>query len=153
MQAPTKKWKAAASNFVGVSQNPRGGTWMANITDRGQDYYLGSYDEEKDAARAFDHAASQLRGVDASGSRRQRSQRGPLLGRWRQFALNFPNETVPADIVAKVEAKIAAAQVKIAAAQGKSKSKRKRSSTGNREHGGKGGQGRGRGGGRGGGVS
>ena len=48
------------SRFRGVF--PRGRQWEAKVTDRGQGYYLGRFDDEVEAAKARDRLASKLFG-------------------------------------------------------------------------------------------
>ncbi|KAK9808652.1 hypothetical protein WJX72_001315 [[Myrmecia] bisecta] len=63
--ATPNKSSPGTSVFRGVSLNKGSGKWEARIRERGRNHYLGSYDVEEEAARAFDLAALALRGVDA----------------------------------------------------------------------------------------
>ncbi len=71
--ANRRKCRTASSQYLGVSYNKRRRKWIAHIKDQGKERYLGSYDIEADAARAYDRAAVAIHGPYA--------------------ALNFPHET------------------------------------------------------------
>jgi hypothetical protein len=70
--ANRRKTPGATSQYLGVSYDKRRNKWVAHIKDHGRDRYLGSFDIEEDAARAYDHAAAAVHGPFAN--------------------LNFPNE-------------------------------------------------------------
>ena len=59
----------SASGFVGVSWVKLSQKWMARIKHDGTKHYLGLFDYEEDAARAFDDGARKLRGRAAHGGR------------------------------------------------------------------------------------
>lgn len=74
------------TNFVGVSWKKHQRKWVATIQHEGKMQHLGTFndDEELEAARAYDHAARQLRGAQAH----EGVEAGSLTRkRWR---LNFP---------------------------------------------------------------
>lgn len=79
----TRKPNGTTSRFKGVVYNKRCGKWFARIWIKGKQYYLGSFDDEAEAARAYDRAA---------------------VERLSEFArLNFPREWPP-DRRAEVQA-------------------------------------------------
>ena len=59
-----RKTCVATSEFVGVAWIKRDRKWMARISHDGNQQYLGSFDDEREAARAVDTVAQQLRGDD-----------------------------------------------------------------------------------------
>ena len=70
-----------SSRFCGVTYDKEGKKWRAQIKHCGQKKSLGHYDNEADAAKAFDEAARKLRGETVHGG-------GKPGG--RKFLLNFP---------------------------------------------------------------
>jgi hypothetical protein len=70
------------SEFVGVHWRKVSRKWKAEIRYSGKEHYLGYFDDEREAARAFDTAARRLRGDGAHGGR-------PGT-KWHR--LNFPSE-------------------------------------------------------------
>ena len=75
------KAPAQSSKFVGVALN-KNSKWEASIVHDGVGKYIGVYKDEKDAARAYDHEARQLRGPKAHGGR--------YCALGRRSKLNFP---------------------------------------------------------------
>ncbi len=57
-----KRSDAITSNYKGVSWNPIGFNWKAQITRNGFNRYIGVFANEIDAAIAYDDAAFELRG-------------------------------------------------------------------------------------------
>jgi hypothetical protein len=57
------------SEFVGVSWNKQCRKWEARIRHDGKIQHLGRFDDEREAATAFDTAARRMRGEDAHGGR------------------------------------------------------------------------------------
>ena len=57
--------RSVTSRYRGVTCYKRTGRWEAHIWDGGKQVHLGSFLEDKEAARAYDRAALLLRGVDA----------------------------------------------------------------------------------------
>jgi hypothetical protein len=72
--ANRRKSPAASSQYLGVSWDKRRRKWVAHIKDHRKERYLGSYDIEVDAARAYDAAAIAVHGIYAN--------------------LNFPEEVI-----------------------------------------------------------
>jgi len=64
----------ASSQYLGVSRDTRRRKWVAHIKDRRKERYLGSFDMEQDAARAYDRTAVTVHGPYAN--------------------LNFPEEVI-----------------------------------------------------------
>lgn len=53
------------SRFRGVSRPPGGRKWCAELTFKGENFWLGYFDEEIEAARAYDYRAVECRGPHA----------------------------------------------------------------------------------------
>lgn len=58
-----QKRRGTLSQFRGVTMS--GGKWIANITCRGKQTYLGSFTSEVEAAEAYDAAALRIHGEEA----------------------------------------------------------------------------------------
>ena len=56
------KPRAKKSPYKGVRYVEETGRWIAEITHRGRKYHLGTFDDERDAARAYDRKARDLFG-------------------------------------------------------------------------------------------
>ena len=54
--------KRSSSSYKGVSWHKGKQKWQARITHKGQRIYLGNYDSEHDAARAYNQAAKRIFG-------------------------------------------------------------------------------------------
>jgi hypothetical protein len=74
----------------GVCWNKKNKRWQAAINSGGKYLYLGSYQEEEEAARAFDKAAIKIRGKKAklNFSYVGEESYGELLGRFRGLGLH-----------------------------------------------------------------
>jgi hypothetical protein len=57
-----RKRKNTTSRYIGVWFAKEKNKWESRITHKGKKIYLGSFDNEIDAAKAYDRAAFQLRG-------------------------------------------------------------------------------------------
>ena len=53
-------WQYGTSEFIGVTKNKSTDKWEAKISIKRKLFYLGLYEVEKDAARAYNHAARHL---------------------------------------------------------------------------------------------
>jgi len=56
------KRRNGSSRFKGVYRHPQTGRWMARIRCKRQEIYLGLYQSEEDAAKAYDAASRRLHG-------------------------------------------------------------------------------------------
>eukprot|EP01043_Picozoa_sp_COSAG02_P065116 COSAG02_NODE_9727_length_2129_cov_3.018227_2_plen_458_part_00 len=81
------------SNFTGVSWHKHG--WRARLTVRGSKVVLGYFENEDDAARAWDAAARQHRGKHKSSAK--------YNNRWQRW-LNFPTPAEEAAVNVQSEA-------------------------------------------------
>ncbi|MFH1881710.1 MAG: AP2 domain-containing protein, partial [Planctomycetota bacterium] len=53
----SSKRRTGLSKYKGVSRNKRGREWKAMLTVNGKTTYLGSFHDQKQAAKAYDAAA------------------------------------------------------------------------------------------------
>ena len=71
--AQTREAGQTTSRYNGVSSWHQGKRrWRVTIKHEGRNQHVGYFDEEQDAARAFDEAALRLRGAKAHGGLTQR---------------------------------------------------------------------------------
>ena len=63
--AKSVKGKSASSRFRGVTQHRRTGRWEAHVWVEGKQVYLGGFDDEERAGRAYDLVAIRCRGSRA----------------------------------------------------------------------------------------
>ena len=82
--AKRRKKCVTRSEFVGVSWNKHRRKWRAEIKHNGQNQHLGSFDDEREAARAVDTGSRRLREEGAHG--------GQAIGGGTTWRLNFPTE-------------------------------------------------------------
>ena len=64
--AKSCKGKSASSRFRGVTQHRRTGRWEAHVWVEGKQVYLGGFDDEERAGRAYDLVAIRVRGSRAT---------------------------------------------------------------------------------------
>ena len=87
-----------SSAFRGVHLNKRSGKWIANIGFQYKNIWLGSFDNEIDAARAYDEAAKKYHGEFAKLNFPKEIERSPRrlnlrLANWLGARLNFADKT------------------------------------------------------------
>jgi hypothetical protein len=61
-----RKKRGCSSKYKGVYFQKRSRRWLANIIYRGERIFLGCFDDEQSAARAYDEKAKQLFGQYAT---------------------------------------------------------------------------------------
>jgi hypothetical protein len=81
--SPLRQERKQTSEFVGVHWHKTYRRWEVQLSHDGKQQYLGGFDDEYEAACAFDTGARRLRGDDAHGTISAGT-------RWRR--LNFPTE-------------------------------------------------------------
>ena len=91
--APQPGGGRGSSRYRGVSRHERSGKWEVRVWGGGRQNFVGSFDEEATAARAYDHAVLRLRGADPRACTR----------------LNFPGEVTAGQMAAARAAAAAAA--------------------------------------------
>lgn len=85
-----------SSQYLGVSWDKRRNKWVAHIKDHRKERYLGSFDSEVEAARAYDAAAWSLHGVFANLNFPQDYPNHPAANTAGKSATRIPNsETNP----------------------------------------------------------
>ena len=75
--ANRRKSPTPSSQYLGVSYDKRRHKWVAHIKDHGKERYLGSYELEADAARAYDRAAIAIHGIYAQLNFPEEYPQGP----------------------------------------------------------------------------
>lgn len=60
-----KRSSRSSSKYKGVSLNKKGGTWRASIRPHGRSIFIGDFQTEKEAARAYNEAAAKYFGPTA----------------------------------------------------------------------------------------
>jgi hypothetical protein len=74
-----------SSRYRGVSRRPGSSSWVISVSQKGRTRYLGEFDSEEDAARAYDDFRRKKYGVSAHG--------GKVIAGSREISrLNFPTD-------------------------------------------------------------
>jgi len=93
--ANKRKRKNTSSRFIGVHLDKPSGRWYATLKKNGKRHWIGSYDNEIDAAHAYDAAAIKYHGEFAKLNFSEEIERSPKrlnlrLANWLGARLNFP---------------------------------------------------------------
>jgi hypothetical protein len=78
-------YRGSSSKYRGVNWNKSSTKWVARINHTGREHYLGSFEDEEEAAKAYDSAASAQRGEQAQLNFLAEGESGPSsLSKWKR---------------------------------------------------------------------